>query len=106
MVEDEGLAGDLHRMLDERNILRVKKGRIIIRQRVRDAVDNLIAEQDRLVNIIHERNKTMSDYFALVQAAYDFNAETGYWHLKNPLPTKLPVSAIPVGSEESRKLDI
>ena len=46
MVEDEGLAGDIHRMLDERDIGRVAKGRIVIRQRVGDALDELAARRE------------------------------------------------------------
>lgn len=109
MVEDEGLAGDLHRMLDERNLGRVKRGRIIIRQRVRDVVDNLISERvglesrvNSLMDINQRQHKNLDDYLGLVQAAYDYDAETGEWHLKN---LSKPTPAIPI-TEGPRKLDL
>ena len=50
--EFQGLAGDLHKILDALDIGRVAKGRVIIRQRVREGIEELEAEVNRLIKVM------------------------------------------------------
>lgn len=50
--EFQGLANDLHKILDALDIGRVRKGRVIIRQRVREGIEELETEVDRLTKVL------------------------------------------------------
>ena len=46
---------------------------------LRERVDTLEKRVDTLVEVNHRQYKALDEYLGLVQAAYDYNAETGEW---------------------------
>lgn len=60
-ASDEGLSDYIHKLLDARNLGRLAKGTVVIRQRIREALDKLKADADEWERHFKVANEGLSD---------------------------------------------
>ena len=71
IADAKHLDNDLHKILDVLDIGRVRKGRVLIRQRVREGIEELEAEVDRLIKVLESIATDEQDGFVARGRASD-----------------------------------
>ena len=88
-ASDEGLSDYIHKLLDARNLGRLAKGTVVIRQRIRDALDKLQHDADeweRHFKIANEglsnKRKELTEAHAVIAMIHpeNFSAFSKYPH--------------------------